>query len=68
MTTETQEGNISSREIALRMIAATNAQANTEMEGLSIPQEAQEDIRAWVAGRISIEEALAKAVLRNTHR
>ena len=66
MTIKTREDHISSREVALRTIAAMNAQASNEMEGLSASSEAAEDIMAWVTGKISIEDALAKALVRNT--
>ena len=66
MTTETQEGRISSREVALRTIAAMNALASNELEGLSASPEVVEDIMAWVSGNMSIEDALARALARHT--
>ncbi len=66
MTIETQDDQISSREVALRTIAAMNAQASNEMEGLTPSPEATEDMMAWVTGKISIEDALARALVRHT--
>ena len=66
MTIETQDEQISSREIALRTIAAMNARASNEMEGLTPSPEAAADMMAWVTGKITIEEALARALARHT--
>ena len=66
MTIEAKDNQISPREVALRTIAAMNSQASNEMEGLCASAEAKADIMAWVTGKISIEEALARAIVRHT--
>ena len=59
---------VTEAEIARRALAAINAKASTEMEGLAVGTEAQADLREWILGKMTIEEAIVKAVERHTRR